>query len=51
MKDLNKAEILSIKRLLQKGLRLYEIADRIGITVEDVKLVLKKGTSLLDKKP
>ncbi len=51
MKDLNKAEILSIQRLKQKGLQLYEIADRIGITVEDVKFVLKKGLSILDKTP
>ena len=38
---LNEAEILSIKRLRQKGLTYYDIAERIGISVRQVKHVLK----------
>ncbi len=42
-KLLNEAEILSIKRLRQKGLQYYEIADRIGISEERVKSICKGG--------
>ena len=42
-KLLNEAEILSIKRLRQKGLQYYEIADRIGISEERVRSICKGG--------
>lgn len=41
-KILNEAEIISIKILYQKGLQVYEIAERIGISSERVKEILKK---------
>ncbi len=41
VKILNEAELLSIKRLKIKGVKLQDIADRIGIPVERVKQILK----------
>lgn len=41
MKNLNEAEILSIKRLKAKGIKVAEIADRIEISEARVKQVLK----------
>lgn len=40
MKTLNQAELLSIARLKQKGTPLLDIADRIGITLYELKMVL-----------
>jgi len=42
-KLLNEAEILSIKRLRQKGLQYYEIAERIGISKDRVKSICNGG--------
>lgn len=36
-KILNEAEILSIKRLINKGVPFQDIADRIGIPVSQVR--------------
>jgi len=44
-KLLNNAEILCIIRLRQKGNPLWDIAQRIGITVSQVKRVLFKHNS------
>lgn len=40
-KILNESEILSIKRLRQKKVSITDIAERIGISVDRVKAILK----------
>jgi len=37
--QLNEAELLSIRRLKAKGLKLQEIAERIGTSIEVVKKI------------
>lgn len=41
-KVLNEAELLSIKRLRYKKVSFADIADRIGISEERVKVICKK---------
>lgn len=42
MANLNEAQLLSIKRLKGKGVPLDDIADRIGVHVSTIKLIIKK---------
>lgn len=42
LENLNEAELLSIKRLKEKGVPLNDIANRIGVKVSVIKLVLKQ---------
>lgn len=42
MANLNEAQLLSIKRLRSKGVPLGDIADRIGVEVSTIKLVIKQ---------
>ena len=40
-RDLNEAELLSIKRLNQKGVDIKEIADRMGVSAKRVENIIK----------